>query len=365
MKLYNINGWRALRIAVEVIVMVLILVSIVNAADSNNIIFSDDFNDNTLNTSQWIGFIKGYGLSMAETNQRLEIAFPADSTDDPTLGIFEARYNSICQLRGDFDMQVDYNLLVWPFANGVRVGLGAIRINEEVPPLNYGTVERASWGSANDMPGFPREVYLTHFDDGVQGISTTADQSGKLRLVRSGNTITGYYFSSGYWVALHSGHVTTEDVPFSISAWSHDYSFTDQEVKVAFDNFIVNQGQLVCPIIHANTDIKPDTLNKASHSDENAVAAYIEIPGYDVNNIDVGTITLSTAKGSTSARLSPTEVGDYNSNGVPDLMVKFDRQEVIAIVETGERVKIKISGKVAGAVFEGANEIRVIEQRKK
>jgi hypothetical protein len=113
--------------------------------------------------------------------------------------------------------------------------------------------------------------------------------------------------------------------------------------------------------VPATVDVKPDTLNRASQSDKNAVTVYIEVPGYDVNAMDVATVTLSTSKGSVSAQLKPTEVGDYDKDGVPDRMVKFDRQAVIAIIDVGEKVKITISGKIAGAIFEGSDEIRVIE----
>jgi len=114
--------------------------------------------------------------------------------------------------------------------------------------------------------------------------------------------------------------------------------------------------------ISATVDVKPDTLNKDSKSDKNAVTVYIELPSeFDVNAIDLSTVTLSTAKGSVEAQLSPTAVGDYDRDGVLDRMVKFDRQAVITLVDIGEKVKITISGKVAGVAFEGSDEIRVIE----
>lgn len=113
--------------------------------------------------------------------------------------------------------------------------------------------------------------------------------------------------------------------------------------------------------VPATVDFKPDTLNRASQSDKSSVTVYIEAPGYDVNAIDVATIILNTSKGSVSAQLKPTEVGDCDKDGMPDRMVKFDRQAVIAIVDVGEKVKITISGKIAGAIFEGSDEIRVTE----
>ena len=90
----------------------------------------------------------------------------------------------------------------------MRVGLSADR-----------PVERVSFGdSYTDFYGYNREVYLTHFDDGVQGFISTSDTSGKLRLVRSGSTITGYYYSSNNWASIHSSSATTDDVNFSLSA---------------------------------------------------------------------------------------------------------------------------------------------------
>lgn len=115
----------------------------------------------------------------------------------------------------------------------------------------------------------------------------------------------------------------------------------------------------------AIVDIKPDTLNKGSQSDKNAVTVYIEISGYNVSEINVSTVTLITAKGSVPAQLSPTTVGDYDSDRIPDRMVKFDRQAVIAIVDVGDKVKITIRGRIAGAIFEGTDEIRVIDQGRK
>jgi hypothetical protein len=110
-------------------------------------------------------------------------------------------------------------------------------------------------------------------------------------------------------------------------------------------------------IVPAIVDINPDTLNKASKG--GAVTTYIEITGYDVNDIDVSTVKLRTNKGIVSAQSTPTSVGDYDSDGIPDRMVKFDRQAVIGIVDVGD-VEVTISGKISGKDFEGTDVIRVI-----
>jgi len=113
--------------------------------------------------------------------------------------------------------------------------------------------------------------------------------------------------------------------------------------------------------IPATVDIKPDTLNNGSKSGDNAVTAYIEILGQDVRLIDISSLVLSTAKGSVFAQISPSKVGDYDSDGIADLMVKFNRQEVISIVDAGEAIEITITGNVAGMLFRGSDWIKVIQ----
>ena len=91
-----------------------------------------------------------------------------------------------------------------------------------------------------------REAYVIDFSGYIQFVPTS-DKSGKLRLVRSGSEITGYYRKSSGWAKISSSTVSTGDVTFGISAWSHDYAFTDKQVKIAFDNFVINKGELTCP----------------------------------------------------------------------------------------------------------------------
>jgi len=105
-------------------------------------------------------------------------------------------------------------------------------------------------------------------------------------------------------------------------------------------------------------DFDPDTLNLASKG--KFVTVYIELPlGYDVGEIDVFNIMLNST---VPAFAKPTEVGDYDSDGISDLMVKFDRTAVQEILTPGDQVEITISGEVAGITFEGSDIIRVINK---
>lgn len=103
-------------------------------------------------------------------------------------------------------------------------------------------------------------------------------------------------------------------------------------------------------------DFDPDTLNLRSKG--KFVTAYIELPeGYDVEEIEVSSIKFNNT---IPALLKPTQVGDYDSDGIPDLMVKFDRAVIEGILNTSDAVKITITGKVSGIDFKGSDSIRVI-----
>jgi hypothetical protein len=98
-----------------------------------------------------------------------------------------------------------------------------------------------------------------------------------------------------------------------------------------------------------NIDIDPDTLNLKSKG--RWITCYIDIPGYDVNEIDISTILLEDT--------IPAEWGDVQGT---ILMVKFDRGEVEDYIGSPqESIELWVTGKFYdGAEFEGSDTIRVI-----
>ncbi|MHC4489187.1 MAG: hypothetical protein ACYSW7_08445 [Planctomycetota bacterium] len=112
--------------------------------------------------------------------------------------------------------------------------------------------------------------------------------------------------------------------------------------------------------IPASIDIKPDTLNTKSKG--KWITCYIELSeSYLVEDINVGTVLLEN---SIPPEASPTEIGDNDNDGIPDLMVKFDRQELIPLLEVGD-AELTIAGELGdGTPFEGSDTIRVIRPGK-
>lgn len=115
--------------------------------------------------------------------------------------------------------------------------------------------------------------------------------------------------------------------------------------------------------IPANVDINPDTLNLKSNG--KWVTAYIELQGsYDVNNINVSTITCYNVCpcNAIHAEPQPVQLGDYDKDGVADLMVKFDRTVLTTILSAG-KTTLTITGEVNGRTpFEGTDTLKAINK---
>jgi hypothetical protein len=115
------------------------------------------------------------------------------------------------------------------------------------------------------------------------------------------------------------------------------------------------------PLLDASVDIDPDTLNTRSQGVP--ITAYVELAGgHDVNEIDVSTISLAWKEATVPAEPTPTNIGDHDGDGVPDLMVKFSRAAVVnMLAEHVGDATLRVTGALtSGWPFEGSDTIRVI-----
>ena len=114
--------------------------------------------------------------------------------------------------------------------------------------------------------------------------------------------------------------------------------------------------------LEAKIDIKPDCLNLKSRG--KWLTAYVELPeGYDVADINVSTVMLNNSI--PVDPFGPVAVGDYDGDATPDLMVKFNRTEVVQhILGLGivyGNVTLVVTGRLNdGTLFEGTGVIKVL-----
>lgn len=108
--------------------------------------------------------------------------------------------------------------------------------------------------------------------------------------------------------------------------------------------------------ISATIDFDPNTLNRSSNG--TWVVVYIELPpGYKAEEIDIASIRLEET---IPAETKPYAIGDNDKDGIPNLMIKFPRHGVIALLPNGASVPVHVTGKVGTTPFEGVDLIRVI-----
>jgi hypothetical protein len=183
---------------------------------------NDNFNENFLNSSLWTTLSPPptSTVTVAVTNQQLQVAMGPGAGGGGVL--------SNCSLSGDFDAQVDYILLNWSANNTHSVRLGA---------RDLGT------GLGMNRSSFSSELYV--FFAGTTAVVPTSDTAGKLRLVRTGSTLSGFFFNGTSWVLVGSAVTSTGPTHFNLDLGTGNPSAPG--VSIAFDNFQVNAGTISCP----------------------------------------------------------------------------------------------------------------------
>jgi Tol biopolymer transport system component len=196
--------------------------------------FADDFSSTPLDDF-WSAQLVGAGTSVQQANGRLELSLAADATADPASGFANPGVFSVCNLRGDFDIQVDYDLLTQPFPDFVN------------PLFNEGNFVNGQWQSADGI--FLSKWGISGNFDGIPfaGFVPNVPPQGSMRLVRQGSNLTASFSTDGTtWQTLETRNdLVADESDVALSLFSNNLPGTD--VKVAFDNFRVDSGTFSCP----------------------------------------------------------------------------------------------------------------------
>ena len=111
--------------------------------------------------------------------------------------------------------------------------------------------------------------------------------------------------------------------------------------------------------VQAAVDMDPDWLSLDTK--EVWINVYIELPaGLPIEDIEVSTLRLNDT-------VSPGKkqffIGDYNDDGIPEMMVKFRRQEVSKILQSDKDVELTVSGRLKnGLRFEGSHSLKAVDK---
>jgi hypothetical protein len=201
--------------------------------------YSDDFDDNFINSSFWRSSREGVGALplVSQINHQLQITIPSTTSD-----IFGAGYISTRRYLGDFDAQVDFTIINLNTDNcGFSVNLRLLDIGACVRRCKTNSTEENY--SSVLYPAYPQVPENINIP--------TGDFSGSLRMVRSGTTITNYFLGPSGWIEI--GHCSdprfADFAEFALDVTGSWFSADPhQEIKIAFDNFIFNYEPQPIPI---------------------------------------------------------------------------------------------------------------------
>jgi parallel beta-helix repeat protein len=165
----------------------------------------------------------------------------------------------------------------------------------------------------------------------------------------------GYPYGGNYWSDQYHG-------PFA-----DHYSGSDQNIPggdgitdapYVIDAYNKDNYPLMEPwgVVRATVEFYPETLSLHSLFGR-WIKAYIELPeGYDVSDIDISTVMLNDE---VPAETHPTKVGDYDNDGISDLMVKFSRIDAMKSIFRAGGNTLTVSGEMIRFPFVGSDTIRV------
>jgi len=148
-----------------------------------------------------------------------------------------------------------------------------------------------------------------------------------------------------------------EDVEKTLATIELELEAGGGEVEVELEGYLSERGRVLL-------DELVQELELEGNEAELSIEKEIDWGNYR-STIDIGTVVLGTENGVVRAESNPRygfvrepELEDRDGNGLPELMVKFDRRALIGIVDVGEQL-VKVSGRIENVPFLGQTSIRV------
>lgn len=235
-------------------------------------------------------------------------------------------------------------------------------------------------GDPDSVPVFA--VTLGRFTGGVKSITVNIDktapnvgiQSPEARTYLSSQSVTLDFDASDAHLdtvsATLDGDPVTDGQTISLAdLGAGQYSLTVTASDTAGNVTTSSVTFNVINQIPSTVDVDPNALNLKSRSDKNAVTVYVELPvPYQPADLLASSARLKVhgqADQSVSALLAPSAVGDHDSDGIPDRMLKFDRAAVIALLNalgvTSGDVTLEVTvTSTTGLEFGGTDTIKVL-----
>lgn len=115
-------------------------------------------------------------------------------------------------------------------------------------------------------------------------------------------------------------------------------------------------------IIEATVEFQPEIIRPPG---SRYLRCYIELPApYKVEDIDVASVALTEVNGTTIdpplETMGRPRIGDFDRDGIRDLIVQFDLRDLTPFLRVGENTLTVTGNIVDGKKFKGRGTIRLI-----
>jgi len=318
--------------------------------------------DNAVSDNAWIGIAIGWSNYCVIRNNRLHNN-TASSVVLDTASHCTVVNNTISNSRhGGITLLGLGNYFNNILNNTVRFGEAGIDLGASAryTTISGNVISRNNYGlriAYNEgYPNYDNYVYHNDFVDNTVNARNSEDRYTSF-------WDDGYPSGGNYWsdyVGVDEKSGPDQDLPGRDEMGDKFYIIDSNNV----DHYpLMKPWSPTRPLVEATLDIDPNSLNLKSKG--KWITAHIELPkSYDVKAINISMIMLNCT---IPAALRPTAIGDYDNDGVPDLMVKFDRTEVIRYIVSMKgrqtrftQVKLTITGGLENGIhFEGSDTIKI------
>lgn len=192
---------------------------------------------------------------------KLRLSIPSTSSDESI--VLTSKY----LLTGDFDIQIDYDLISYDPPSSSLSRLVDFRLEMDTGYFQI-YVQMDSSGDHDTITASPADSWTLH---------ETVYETGKLRIKRVGSTVTTYYWTGTQWewAGNTSGHSFSDTDTSDAMVYLGITADFDAGGTTDLDNFTINEGTVVWT----------DTPKKlAVEIGNTGVECYGEIENWDYNN---------------------------------------------------------------------------------
>ncbi len=287
----------------------------------------------------------------------------------------------------DHNPQLNNNAdLVWEVADGNDCEI-VVKLAADTVPVQITDNETEDWfpminasgvvvwqghdGNDNEIYAYANGVTTQITDNNFEDLSPQINDAGDIAWLAMGENEIGVYL-------FQASNQTISKLSDTYTGHYDSVPDINNQGKIVWGGWDGNDYEIITASapgsIHDDVYFKPRTVNLRSNG--KSFSAVIDLPlpysAADIDPASVAITMISSADAPSAPLVAPLystgkyQVGDFDDNGIVEMIIKFDRQALIALLEplgAGD-VDLSIAGALYdGTTFPGVNSIKVVDRK--